>query len=1281
MSKFALQRIKIPGYRPVAVSEDVVQDGKIRNIKGSAILVKDDIQVQELGEKSENSIEFVGVRLIGSGDIELPEPLDLWTIYSPPSKVSEQECIKIIQPMITGNINKTLIAGDFNINLAPAKENRESRETLLKTIRKKKLKPSLKKILQDFEEEGKLKILNDYSQSTTRNSTIIDLVLTMGEWTRTGFVYPIPIDLTSTHYPLVVGVNILNNKQSRIPFNTRINYTRNKETALKLITACREARAVTHELTSHELADKILQIWKDNAKKKGKLKHEKNYKHWWNEEINQLFKAKQLHLQKHGRDAMFKELSTMLKEKIDTEKNNSFKRFASELNHKTNANVYWVMKNVGKRPPVRIDQLTIKRPDGTVVADTKKKADILSAQYQVPLGQHPVRNKDRKSLLKSKRRDNEKKYPPGTGHTPFTISEVKIAKEQLSNNKAPGASGIKKEDLALASPEIEGLVLDLGNKIASTGEWAYPLKQQIIRPIPKKDDKIHSIEEDQTRPISLLEVLDKWVQRLFYNRIQPSLSYCETQAGYIHGCDFHTSLLSDFVQNGDMKKYHIAVFTDISKAFDSVPLEELVDAIWDTKIQPAYKWAISSFIEGRSFKVQIRSNNGKLVESKSRKTLYGTPQGSVLGPMLWNILFNPLLEKLLAKKNSMSQETAALDMAFADDLTMVGASENPSNVEKHLEENLDIFKEFLDERSMKAAPHKMFAMLLDPWNKEYTPQIKFDGQLIKVVNVHKFLGILYNRKMDFEEHWKATIEAIANRTKSMLALSGASWGPTQATMLTLHTSYVESLITNGAMAWVPFLKPSWVEKLDVQLRRSIRVATGLPMNTWNAMIYLDSQTNTVEDIAIRNAVSLYARINPESDETLTLIKKHYLLKTPIWAKYLDKLPNNFWEFNIQPKLDKRILISDSVKVVIETIETSKKAHDVEQNFTKLLYTDASVDLKTDPPGQAVAAYIWYVREEDTWNVIKKESAHIGPLHSSYSAESVALIEGLKNAPSTNNCDSIGVFTDSLSNLQTISKGVAETRLEYMLFDSISDVKIPMTLHHVRSHRDNQKNQDADELCNIKIAQPDRARWHQYPGQITQETLKEWTKDWLSRRRTTKAFRDYDAIERDSASRRNLLSYMKEDDVVPKLSKDLPRNQGINVSQARSNSLTFSKVFLMKINKRSSDLCTVCLEHDDVRHILNSCIKYGPERAALLRKTNRRILRPTDMLLSKDPSIVKALGAYMGQISDKALEEEKKKRIENSLHPTPIYMNVKETIRTENWSPPQSPVYMNFVETQ
>ena len=121
------------------------------------------------------------------------------------------------------------------------------------------------------------------------------------------------------------------------------------------------------------------------------------------------------------------------------------------------------MRNIGRRPPVRMDQLTIKRSDGTIVVNIKKKADILLAQYQVPLGHHPARDRDRKILLKNKRLANGNKYSPGTGHTPFTTSEVRITKEQLSNNKAPGPSGIKKEDMELATPEIEQLVLELAN--------------------------------------------------------------------------------------------------------------------------------------------------------------------------------------------------------------------------------------------------------------------------------------------------------------------------------------------------------------------------------------------------------------------------------------------------------------------------------------------------------------------------------------------------------------------------------------------------------------------------------------------------------------------------------------------------------------------------------------------------------------------------------------------------------------------------------------------------
>ena len=82
----------------------------------------------------------------------------------------------------------------------------------------------------------------------------------------------------------------------------------------------------------------------------------------------------------------------------------------------------------------------------------------------------------------------------------------------MSNKKAPGASQIRKEDFEIAGDTLDNLVRVLSDKICMSGIWPEVMKTQIVCPLPKNPSKKDIIEEDETRPISLLETLDKWIQ-------------------------------------------------------------------------------------------------------------------------------------------------------------------------------------------------------------------------------------------------------------------------------------------------------------------------------------------------------------------------------------------------------------------------------------------------------------------------------------------------------------------------------------------------------------------------------------------------------------------------------------------------------------------------------------------------------------------------------------------------------------------------------------------------
>ena len=70
---------------------------------------------------------------------------------------------------------------------------------------------------------------------------------------------------------------------------------------------------------------------------------------------------------------------------ISRAKNNSFKEYASSLDHRNqNKNLYRAIKTIGAKPPSMIAQLALKQKSGVIVSSLKKKVEILSRTYQIP---------------------------------------------------------------------------------------------------------------------------------------------------------------------------------------------------------------------------------------------------------------------------------------------------------------------------------------------------------------------------------------------------------------------------------------------------------------------------------------------------------------------------------------------------------------------------------------------------------------------------------------------------------------------------------------------------------------------------------------------------------------------------------------------------------------------------------------------------------------------------------------------------------------------------------
>ena len=173
----------------------------------------------------------------------------------------------------------------------------------------------------------------------------------------------------------------------------------------------------------------------------------------------------------------------------------------------------------------------------------------------------------------------------------------------------------------------------------SLRESTFPeeLKHSEVIPVYKKLDPL---KKENYRPVSLLPHVSKVFERIIYQQIntymKDKLSKCLTGFRKSHGTQhLLVTMLEKWKKAVDNGEYVSALFLDLSKAFDTINHDLLLAKLKAYGFSPNALKLMHSYLNNRKQQVQI---NNKF--SSESTVIAGVPQGSIDGPLLFNLFIN-----------------------------------------------------------------------------------------------------------------------------------------------------------------------------------------------------------------------------------------------------------------------------------------------------------------------------------------------------------------------------------------------------------------------------------------------------------------------------------------------------------------------------------------------------------------------------------------------------------------------------------------------------------------
>ena len=412
---------------------------------------------------------------------------------------------------------------------------------------------------------------------------------------------------------------------------------------------------------------------------------------------------------------------------------------------------------------------------------------------------------------------------------PVSLEEMGTEIKRLNPKKATTFKNIPPKILKNNSDICSEPLQEIFNNCIGNPTFPDELKCADVSSLHKQKE---SIVKKNYRPISVLPTVSKVFERLLVNQVEAHIEqYLSTLlCGFRKGYNTQQALVRFLEKTKlciDVGVKVGAVMMDLSKAFDCLRHDLLIAKLHAYGFSHDALPLIYSYLHNRQQRVKV---NGSF--SSLKQLTLGVPQGSVLGPLLFNIYINDLLFSL--------NNTDVCN--YADDTTLFACDIDTDSVAATLELDSARAIKWFSDNYMKLNEDKCHLLTFGNISDD-SVSVGIGSSIITNSTEEKLLGVTLDSKLSFEQHLSNLCQKVS---KKLYALSRIAHYMDQNKLRILMKSFINSQFQYCPLAWM-FHNRKLNTKINKMHERALRIT------------YRDQESNFEDLLRYDNSVSVHQK--------------------------------------------------------------------------------------------------------------------------------------------------------------------------------------------------------------------------------------------------------------------------------------------------------------------------------------------------------------------------------------------------------------------------------------